>query len=67
MVDFYINNQGTIFLIQPLTENANNFLDTHFPKHTGDHLYLNDALVVESRYIDGIIELLNDNDLVIPE
>ncbi len=67
MVDFDILNQGTIFLVQPLTEKVTSFLAEVFPKDTGDYLYTGTALVVEHRYIDGIIDAINDNDLVITE
>jgi hypothetical protein len=64
MKDFDIINNGSFFLLQPLTEKADIFSQDNFPKNN-DHTYLQAALIVEHRYIDDICDLFTENDLAV--
>ena len=50
--DVTINNQGTIVLLTPCTEQAQGWIDEHIPK---DAMYFGNGLVVEPRYVEDII------------
>ena len=54
--DFSLHGSGTVFLFEPLTERASQWLETHCPP-TGDHQYFGDALAIEHRYVSNIILL----------
>jgi hypothetical protein len=50
--DFIVQDEGTIFLLQPLTDAAQEWIDEHIPE---DAMYLRSAVVVEHRFICDII------------
>jgi hypothetical protein len=50
-VDFAVQNHGSIFLFQPLTPVAQEWIDEHI---SDDASYFGDALVVEHRYVESI-------------
>ena len=50
-IDFAIENHGTIYLLRPLTEAAEAWVDEHIPD---DAQIFGDAIVVEHRYIEAI-------------
>jgi hypothetical protein len=51
-VDFLVNDQGTIFLLTPVTEAATDWANEHLPE---DAMHFGDAIVVEHRYIRDIV------------
>jgi hypothetical protein len=50
--DFFVENHGTIFLLQPLTPVANSWIQENLPE---DRLAFGGAVVVEHRYITDIV------------
>ena len=53
MPDFTVQNEGTIFLLQPLTDAAFQWTEEHLP---GAAQRFGSAYVVEHRYICDIID-----------
>lgn len=58
--DFAVENHGSIFLLQPLTPAANSWVEEHLP---ADRQTFGGAVVVEHRFIWGILEGLQSNGL----
>ena len=57
-MDFEVTNHGSIVLIAPLTQDADNWLDENIGD---DAMYMGSALAVEPRYAGNIIAgMLND-------
>lgn len=50
--DFTVQNEGSIFLLHPLTPAANAWIEEHIPE---DAQYFGNAVVVEHRYIADIV------------
>lgn len=61
-VDVRLRNEGTLFLITPLTELARQWFAEHLPE---DALTWGDATVVEHRFIGDIVEGLLSDGLVV--
>jgi len=56
--DFLVNDQGTIFLLTPVTEAATEWADEHLPEEA---MHFGDAIVVEHRFIEDIVSgFMND-------
>ena len=53
IVDFTVENHGSIFLLQPLTPAAQTWIDENIPE---DAQYLGSAVAVEHRYILDIVD-----------
>jgi hypothetical protein len=53
LADFTVQNEGTVFLLQPLTEAACQWTEEYLP---GDAQRFGSAYVVEHRYIRHIID-----------
>jgi hypothetical protein len=51
--DFQINDEGSIFLLLPLTEAGKGWVEEHIPE---DAMTWGEAIVVEHRYIRDIAE-----------
>lgn len=49
--DFYVVNEGTIFLLQPITPEAQSWIDEHIE----DAFCFGSAVVCEHRYIADIV------------
>ncbi len=57
-MDFSVENHGSIILLRPLTEAAQDWVDEHIPD---DAQTFGNAIAVEPRYIGPIVEvILND-------
>lgn len=50
--DFYVSNQGSLFLLYPLTTDASAWVEANLPD---DAQTWGDAIVVEHRYIGAIV------------
>ena len=62
--DFFVENHGSIFLLQPLTTAANSWISEHLPE---DHMTFGGAVVAEHRYIWSILEgIQSDGFTVVP-
>ena len=56
--DFLVNNQGSIFLLTPVTEAATEWADEHLPE---DAMHFGNAIVVEHRFIRDLVSgFMND-------
>lgn len=53
MSDFSVENHGTIYLLRPLTEDAEQWIEDHIPE---DAQTWGNAIVVEHRYIGAIVD-----------
>jgi hypothetical protein len=51
-MDLSVRNEGSIFLLQPHTEAAHDWIAEHIPE---DAMTFGDAVVVEHRYIADIV------------
>jgi hypothetical protein len=51
--DFQVQNHGSIFLLEPITNAAVAWIDEHLPS---DHMLFGACVVVEHRYIADIVE-----------
>jgi len=52
-VDFTVQNESSIFLLQPQTESARRWVDEFLPE---DRMEFAGAIVVEHRYIQDIVD-----------
>jgi hypothetical protein len=60
--DFLVENQGTIFLLQPLTPSANSWIEENLPE---DRTTFGSAVVVEHRYISDIVAGIQNDGLAV--
>lgn len=51
--DFRIENHGSILLVRPLTDEAKEWLQNTAPE---DAQFMGEAMAVEHRYIDGVVD-----------
>lgn len=59
IIDFRLQNEGTLFLLWPLTEEALCWIDENIPEDATR--WANDAVVIEPRYVEAIYEgIVND-------
>lgn len=59
--DFFVLNEGTIFLLIPLTDAASTWVDEHLPE---DAQWFGNGVVVEHRYIADIVQGIVNDGLV---
>jgi hypothetical protein len=62
--DFYIRNEGTIFLLTPLNSAAREWVNAHLPD---DAQTWGDALVIEHRYMAAIADGIHGDGLTTKE
>jgi hypothetical protein len=60
--DFAVQDEGSIYLLHPLTEAAEEWIAEHIPS---DAQYLGKAVAVEHRYIGGIVEGIKADGLTV--
>ncbi len=60
MADLYVQNEGTIFLLRPLSAAGHEWIDEHIP---ADATVYGGAIVVEHRYIGAIIDGATEDGL----
>jgi hypothetical protein len=56
-VDFTVQNEGSIFLLQPCTDAARSWVEEFLPE---DRTEFAGAIVVEHRYIGSLVERLRE-------
>jgi hypothetical protein len=61
-MDFHVRNEGSIFLLQPVTEAACAWVLEHIPQ---DAQYFGDSVVVEHRYIADIVAGIQSDGLTV--
>jgi hypothetical protein len=59
-IDFVVRDEGTISLFTPLTPAASQFLPEHVQS---DAQYFGDSLVVEHRYVEGLLFGIGEHSL----
>lgn len=62
--DFDLNNQGTIFLLLPLTEAAKTWLKENIPAGP-DVTYFGRSLVIEHRYVVDVVRGIQKDGLTV--
>jgi hypothetical protein len=60
--DFFVRDEGSIFLLEPLTDDAREWAKEHLP---ADATYWGDSVVVEHRYIRDIVVGIRRDGLVV--
>jgi hypothetical protein len=58
--DFTVQNEGSIFLLRPHTQSANDWIGEHIPD---DAQFFGNAVVVEHRYIADIVAGIQSDGL----
>ena len=58
--DFLVSNHGTLFLLEPLTDDALAWVDEYLP---ADHSLWGSAVIVEHRYVADIVAGIQDDGL----
>lgn len=61
MTDFRFENHGSIYLCRPLTDRARQHL-SDVAAAAPDIQFFGNAMVVEPRYVEGVIDSLLTND-----
>ena len=64
MNDFSVNNQGSIFTLEPNTYDAKEWVEDNIPNDT---MYFGFSIVVEHRYISDIINGIINDGLTVGE
>jgi len=62
MADVLVRNEGSIFLLTPMTEAASEWFADHLPE---DAQTFGPATVVEHRYVAAIVEGMVNDGLVV--
>ena len=62
--DFQFSYNGSICLLRPLTDAADEWLEEHTPPDA-EHQYHGNALAIECRYVESIIRGLTDDGLTV--
>lgn len=60
--DFTVQNEGSIFLLRPHTQAAHVWITEHIPD---DVMQFGNAIVVEHRYIQDIVEGIQQEGLLV--
>ena len=58
--DFEVQNEGSIYLLRPLTDNASNWIANHIPD---DAQTWGQSIIIEHRYIADIVNGIIDDGL----
>ncbi len=61
-VDFLCENHGSIFLLRPLSQPAQSWIEENLPS---DALWFGNGVVVEHRYIWAILEGIQNEGLAV--
>ena len=65
IVDFALENHGSILLLRPLTTLAREWMNEHLPVENPETQFFAGAIVVEPRYIGPIVEGIVSDGLVL--
>jgi hypothetical protein len=63
--DFELENHGSLFLLRPLTSAAKEWMGEHLPVDSPETQFWGDAIVIEPRYLEPIIEGILADALVL--
>ncbi len=61
-VDFICENHGSIFLLRPLSQSAQSWIEEHLPS---DAQWFGNGVVVEHRFIWAILEGIQNDGLAV--
>ena len=60
MADFTVQNHGTVYLLEPKTPEADEWVEEHLPD---DAMWMGNSVAIEHRYIDAIVDGIQDDGL----
>jgi hypothetical protein len=63
--DFEVSNCGSLFLLRPLNSAAKEWMQEHLPVDSPETQFWGEAIVIESRYLEPIIEGILADRLVL--
>jgi hypothetical protein len=64
-LDFKLENHGSLFLIRPLSAAAKEWMQQNLPIDPPETQFWRDAVVIEPRYIDAIVDGIIGDGLVL--
>ena len=62
MADFAIQNHGSIYLLEPKTPEADEWVEEHLPDNA---MWMGHSVAVEHRYIGNIIDGIQGDGLIV--
>lgn len=60
--DVFVSNEGSIFLLTPMSDKAREWISEHIPEGA---MYMGRALVVEHRYVEDIVAGMQGAGLIV--
>ena len=64
-LDFKLENHGSLFLLQPLSSTAKEWMNQNLPVDSPETQFWNEAIVIEPRYISSIVDGIVGDGLVL--
>jgi hypothetical protein len=64
-IDFTLENHGSLFLLRPLDSVAREWMNEHLPVDSPETQFWGEAIVIEPRYLEPIIEGILADGLVL--
>ena len=64
-LDFKLENHGSLFLLQPLTSPAKEWMNQNLPVDSPETQFWTDAIVIEPRYVPAIVDGIVGDGLVL--
>ena len=64
-LDFKLENNGSLFLLRPLSSAAKEWMKEHLPVELPETQFWNDAIVIEARYVTPIVDGIIGDGLVL--
>jgi hypothetical protein len=64
-LDFKLENHGSVFLLRPLSSAAKEWMQLNLPVDSPETQFWGDAIVIEWRYVDAIVDGIIGDGLVL--
>ena len=64
-LDFKLENHGSLFLLRPLSVAAKEWMQQNLPVDSPETQFWGDAIVIEWRYVDAIVDGIIGDGLVL--
>ena len=64
-LDFKLENHGSLFLLRPLNSAANGWMQDHLPVDSPETQFWGEAIVIEPRYLEPIVDGILADGLVL--
>jgi hypothetical protein len=64
-LDFKLENHGSLFLLRPLSAAAKEWMQRNLPVDSPETQFWGDAIVIESRYVEAILDGILGDGLVL--